>query len=624
MARLTVVEGPDIGSEYELPAGDRTELRPLILGRDPEADVSLADGAVSRRHCRIDPSSGGFRLVDLASRNRTFINDEPIDEYWLRDGDVIRIGDTEIRFEDDAPAVDSAGAASTIIKSVSARGAALGARLAEGEDEPPAARTDVLRRALARMESIADLSRRIVETRSMPQLLREFLAELEKALDASQACFLVPEEGGWVAKARTRGEGSEAVEASLSVVESAAAEGQAVLSAAAASDDRFRGQESIVRADIRSAMALPILVEGRLGGVVYVDRRGEKPPLDEDALQFLRAAGEPLAGVLQKLEEQGRLAEENRNLLRSLTESHRIIGQSPAMLEVLDFIQRAAPTSMTVLIQGETGTGKEIVATAIHYGSPRRGRPFVALNCAALPESLVESELFGHERGAFTGAVKRKKGRFELADTGTIFLDEVSELSLACQAKLLRLLEERSLERVGGTETVSVDVRIIAATNRDLLEAVGEGKFREDLFYRLSVLQVSIPPLRERAEDIPPLAEHFLARACAGGRPKKLSRSAAKKLLEYEWPGNVRQLRNVIESATVLGRGEEIKPADLVLPAPARGSAGEKWEPISLQELEKRHVLKVLQHTRGNKKKAAEILGIERCTLYSKLKSYEL
>jgi two-component system NtrC family response regulator len=257
----------------------------------------------------------------------------------------------------------------------------------------------------------------------------------------------------------------------------------------------------------------------------------------------------------------------------------------------------------------------------------------VAINCAAIPENLVESELFGHERGAFTGAVTRRKGRFELADTGTVFLDEVGELSLACQAKLLRLLEERQFERVGGVESVKVDVRVIAATNKDLLAAVAGGTFREDLFYRLSVLNVGIPPLRDRTDDIPILAQHFLE-ACGG--QKKLGKGAEKKLLAYAWPGNVRQLKNALESALVLGEGAEILPEDLILPTPPpRGTASgmappgtgaargaEPWEPIALEELERLHILRVLEHTGGNKKRAAEMLGIERCTLYSKLRSY--
>ena len=292
------------------------------------------------------------------------------------------------------------------------------------------------------------------------------------------------------------------------------------------------------------------------------------------------------------------------------------------------FIRKAAPTPLTVLIHGETGTGKELVAQAIHYQSSRAQKPFITINCAAIPENLIESELFGYEKGAFTSATTRKKGKFELANEGTIFLDELGELSLSCQAKLLRLLEEQRFERVGGTESVEVDVRIIAATNKDLAQAIEGGEFREDLFYRLNVLTVDLPPLRERPEDIPVLAEHFLNCLGLSDDKRVLSSDVEHRLISYSWPGNVRQLRNVIESAAVLSDNPQIQPGDLILPEDAPGAQAASdavaWQPVSLEELQKVHIAKVLEYTGGNKKKAAEILGIERCTLYSKLKNFDI
>jgi transcriptional regulator with PAS, ATPase and Fis domain len=281
---------------------------------------------------------------------------------------------------------------------------------------------------------------------------------------------------------------------------------------------------------------------------------------------------------------------------------------------------------LTVLIRGETGTGKELVASAIHYQSPRQGKAFVAINCAAIPDNLVESELFGYEKGAFTGAQSRKLGRFELANGGTIFLDELGELSLSCQAKLLRLIEEQQFERVGGTESISVNVRIIAATNKDLPTAVTRGEFREDLFYRLNVLMVELPPLREHPDDVLELVHHFLGDIGFGSGKTALATDAEQKLREYHWPGNVRQLRNVIESAVVLGDGETIRAADLIFAETSKSEAnhGWSWKPESLEEVQKKHIRKVLEYTGGNKKKAAEILGIERCTLYSKLKAFDI
>jgi transcriptional regulator with PAS, ATPase and Fis domain len=279
-----------------------------------------------------------------------------------------------------------------------------------------------------------------------------------------------------------------------------------------------------------------------------------------------------------------------------------------------------------VLIRGETGTGKGLVASAIHYASPRAGKPFVEINCAAIPEQLLESELFGHEKGAFTGALSQKKGRFEAADGGTVFLDEIGELSAGCQAKVLRLIEERRFERVGGTRSFEVDVRILAATNRDLAKAVSEGAFREDLYWRLDVLHIELPPLRDRPEDVPLLADYFLRQLISARNIQlELSPEACEALQQHSWPGNVRQLRNVIENAVIMARGPVIMPEDLrLVDLGGRGTqaAEKRWEPQSLESLEKEHILRVMQWTKGNKSKAAEVLGIERCTLYSRLKTY--
>jgi Nif-specific regulatory protein len=413
---------------------------------------------------------------------------------------------------------------------------------------------------------------------------------------------------------------------SEAAIERVAGERTAILSRNAPADGRFEG-DSVAEGGIATVIAAPICRPGardEVLAVLYADRRGSRPPFTETELDLLSAAAEQAGGVLHHVSSSAELREANRNLLRDLAGARPIVGQSRAVAEIQAFIRKAAPTSMTVLIRGETGTGKELVASAIHYQSPRQGRPFVAINCAALPETLLESELFGHEKGAFTGAVARKKGRFELAHTGTIFLDEIAELSPGCQAKLLRLLEERRFERVGGTEAVEVDVRVVAATNRDLARAIEEGTFREDLFYRLNVLAVALPPLRDRVEDIPFLVRYFLAEMGFADERKILSPAAERKLLEYSWPGNIRQLRNAVESAVVLRDGALVEPEDLVLPERPAAAAGpgEAWRPEPLEEVQRRHVLRVLEHTGGNKKRAAEILGIERCTLYARLRSY--
>ena len=640
MARLIVVDGPGIGDEFELAAaGGRASF---VAGRDASAEVRLQDTAASRRHFRVELAGEGWRVVDLGSRNQTLLNGAAVREAALRHGDLIRAGDTELRFEDPGAPVRPSGARSTILREFPAvlRRDSLVERL------------ETLERAVRdeRSLELAEGMRRILEiyaetppAASPQELFEKVLARVVPLVRADYGAAILEEDGNWVVRAACGAETNALrpdpgeIRASTAVIEKVAGEGKAILAKDAAADERFRGRESIVRGEIASVIAAPIAAGGRTAGVLYADRRGRKEPFGEADLELLALAALPAGALLERAALEEALRLENRNLYRSLGGARRIVGTSPAILKVLEFIRRAAPTGMTVLIQGETGTGKELVASAIHYSSPRRGRPFVALNCAALPENLVESELFGHERGAFTGAVTKKKGRFELAEGGTIFLDEISELSLACQAKILRLIEEKTFERVGGVEPLRADARIIAATNKDLLAEVNAGMFREDLYYRLNVLAVSIPPLRERREDIETLALHFL-KEC-GGREKKLSKKALQRLLEYPWPGNVRQLRNVIESAYVLGEGPEIRPEDLALKEPgARFAAslaadsakaagappGEPWRPISLAELEKEHIRKVLAHTGGNKKRAAEILGIERCTLYAKIRQHEL
>ncbi|WP_051184666.1 sigma-54-dependent transcriptional regulator [Desulfatiglans anilini] len=349
-------------------------------------------------------------------------------------------------------------------------------------------------------------------------------------------------------------------------------------------------------------------------------------PLDFDELQL----------TMERAMEHLRLKEENRRLKEILGETfdaRRIIGSSPAMLKLLQTVARVAPSEATVLISGESGTGKELVAAAIHFNSPRKDGPFVKMNCAALTETLLESELFGHEKGAFTGAHRLKEGKFRQAHGGSLFLDEVGEMPLSMQAKLLRVLQERELVRVGGEQVLKVDVRVIAATNRDLPESVRDGRFREDLYYRLNVVGLEVPPLRERREDIPLLAEHFLKQFAEKNRKtlKGLTPQAMDRLLRYPWPGNVRELMNVIERAVVLARSEVLDTEDLLLeraPEGVEGSAGppetKEMGPadIPLEEVERMTILKTLESAAGNKSEAARRLGITRRTLHQKLKKY--
>lgn len=328
------------------------------------------------------------------------------------------------------------------------------------------------------------------------------------------------------------------------------------------------------------------------------------------------------------LEQNRRLTEEITTLKQKVQARGTIIGKSEKLTKMMSLIEQVAPTRASVLVTGESGVGKELVADALHRLSDRKDGPFIKVHCASLSSNLLESELFGHEKGAFTGAVSQKKGRFELADGGTIFLDEIGEIDSATQVKILRVLQEREFERVGGTETVKVDVRIVAATNRDLLEEVKKGNFREDLYYRLNVVHIEVPPLRERKEDIPLLMSSFLEefnrednRAIEGFSP-----AARKAMYAYSWPGNIRQLRNTIESAVVTCRGKVIDTGDLPEQIVAENRAGEVSIRlgVTLSEAERTVIMSTLDFCEGNKTKASEMLGIGRKTLHRKLEEYNV
>ncbi|MCH2115917.1 MAG: sigma-54 dependent transcriptional regulator, partial [Pirellulales bacterium] len=355
------------------------------------------------------------------------------------------------------------------------------------------------------------------------------------------------------------------------------------------------------------------------------------------------AVADTVGVALENLNKRQELAEnlnqvqtENVNLREQLGVQSEIVGSSDVMLKVSQQIARAAPSRATVLVRGESGVGKELVARAVHFSSPRAKAPFVCLNCAALAETLLESELFGHEKGSFTGATERKIGKFEQSDKGTLMLDEIGEMGSNIQAKFLRVLEGHPFERVGGSEQIQVDVRVIAATNRDLEKDVAEGKFRRDLYFRLNVLEIIVPGLRKRPKDIPELAEFFLRKFVdeTGRKLKGFTPRALEELLRYRWPGNVREMKNVIERAVVLAMGDYVDHEDLVLSTLKTAGDTEtgieplgafrQFEPTSLADMESKHIRRTLTSTGWNKSRAANILGIERSTLDRKIRRYEL
>jgi len=334
-----------------------------------------------------------------------------------------------------------------------------------------------------------------------------------------------------------------------------------------------------------------------------------------------------IIGRILEKERLGRELDYLRHREPHIYDFRKMVVHSPKMISVMALVRKIAPSEATVLIQGETGTGKELVAAAIHFNSPRRSMPFLAVNCASLHEELLESELFGHEKGAFTGADRQRIGRFEQAHGGTLFLDEVGDMSPRLQAKVLRVLQERSFERLGGSRTIQVDVRIVAATNKDLRKALAQGTFRKDLYYRLSVVPIQLPPLRERVEDILPLARFFVRKYGhpRGDSPKSIHPEAEEALMRYPWPGNVRELENVIERAMVVAKGPLIGLADLMLPEALPGSLGRVQLPpegVRLEEVEKSLILQAMERSRGVQRKAAKLLGISPRALHYKLRKH--
>ncbi len=414
-------------------------------------------------------------------------------------------------------------------------------------------------------------------------------------------------------------------------------------------------QEAIVK--IRSQHFDLVLTDYKMPGKTGFDLLQEIKKIDTEAVVVLMTAFGTIEGaveamragaydylgkpieldeidlLIQRLQERRQLISENRSLRQQLIEKFsftEIISQSAQMQEVLSTASRVAQTHAPVLIRGESGTGKELIARAIHFNSPRSGKPFIAVNCAALNDNLLESELFGHEKGAFTGAEKQRRGRFELADGGTIFLDEIGDISPATQVRLLRVLQEQQFERLGGSETISVDVRVVAATNKNLETAITEGKFREDLFYRLNVVSVEIPGLRYRREDISLLLDHFLLRFTKEHKRKKLtySKEAWEQLIRYDFPGNVRELENIVQRSVIFSRGELITTDDL--PVVVRGASHESSQkkedtgsfPEQIEKLEKDLIFEALRVNGNNQSKAAELLGLSERNLRYRLKKW--
>jgi Nif-specific regulatory protein len=496
-----------------------------------------------------------------------------------------------------------------------------------------------LQHSVSIIETLLAVSASINSTLNLDELLRKVVDAVVEITGCDRGFLMLRDEDGSfgfaIARNRDRRDLPESdFEVSHSVVHQVAESGQPLFLSNVQELDAFKDQKSILDLDIHTAICIPLAFEEKVMGVIYADSRRITSPFGESDLALIKAFGAQAAVAIENARRHGelelakrQLEERARALERELTgqeEFAGMVGRSKAMREIFDVIRKVAPRDTTVLIQGETGTGKELVARAIHRNSARRDKPMLSINCGALPKELLESELFGHRKGAFTGADRDKMGIFEAAEGGTIFLDEIGEMPVELQVKLLRVLQEGEVRRVGEERPRRVDVRILSATNRDLAEEVRNGRFRQDLFYRLNVVPITIPPLRERVEDILPLAEHFLEKyALAMDVPKpRLSKEAKEVLLNYAWPGNVRELEHTIERALALGEGARVledRHFEYL-----RGEPKVPEEGLTLKALLERWEREVIERTLvkcdGNVTRTAEALGISRQQLYTKMR----
>jgi Nif-specific regulatory protein len=560
-AELIVVSGPLSGNRC---VPDQAEIE---IGRAATAAISIPDPEAAWRHCVIRSEDGRFRLVDLHTAGGTFVNGMRITSHWLESGDQISVGETVIVFREDA----------------------------ESEETPSNARITLLRACtlLFLFKGMATSS-----TPAQAQLLENHaLSLIAELLPCESASVLIATD-----------------ETSLrDLAEDRAIEDPSLIGIV----DRLVAEGPVVEhADHR--VAVPVYAAGVLRGGIIANFAPEYTPDLDDFLEILSAVSTLGAVALENAREIQALRKENALLQEQLSaDAFGIVGRSAAMRRIMQLAQRVAAQDTTVLVLGESGTGKELIARAVHQSSPRRNKPFVAINCAALTETLLESELFGHEKGAFTGAVSQKKGKLEAAEGGTVFLDEIGELAPSLQAKLLRVLQQREFERVGSTKTIPLNVRIVAATNRDLGAEARRGAFREDLYHRLNVVALRTPTLRERPEDIPLLAEYFLrksaqriGRAIAGIAPE-----AERLLIRYAWPGNVRELENAMERGVVLSDSEWLKPEDL--PESISGTVSESgisdlqstYE-AAVGDAKRDAILRAWEQAQGDYKEAAVLLGI--------------
>jgi transcriptional regulator with GAF, ATPase, and Fis domain len=610
--RIVGIAGPFRGDVFPLRHGD------ISIGREASNDLCITDAALSRRHCLLMPKSEQFAIRDLGSRNGTRVNGVPVDEQLLSHGDQIAIGSSLLVFLLREDELQLERNPVELTETAEIGNSALLLRPEDGRPDRGIRTLPQTARVASDLSTLLKIATGIGGIRDQDSLQWQLLGMIFDLVPAERGAVLLFDRTGEFSSAvawdRVRGPGHP-VRVSRTVVQRVRRDRVGVVVNDVSRDEVFNQIQTLAELRVSSLLCVPLVVSGGAVGAIYLDSQAPSEHFDDRHLQVMTAVAGIASIALDNVRQWQQLRQENQELRMEVNHEHEMIGASPRMKNVYNFIRRVAPTDSTVLIEGESGTGKELVARAIHRNSPRSEHPFVAINCAAITETLLESELFGHEKGAFTGAVSQKKGKMEAAEGGTLFLDEVSELAPSLQAKLLRVLQEREFERVGGTRPIQLDIRLIAATNRLLLEAVQGGSFRKDLYYRLNVVAVTLPPLRERREDIPSLTDHFIAKASrkCKARMKPLSAEARSYLINYDWPGNVRELENAIERALVLGSTESILPDDLpeaLLEAGSPATESSAKYHGGIREVKKQLVLEALQQADSNYIAAAKALGM--------------
>lgn len=611
---LVAESGPLCGQSIEVREGETG------IGRDPKNEVAILDSALSRQHCILFRTGNRITLRDAGSRNQTLVNGKPVREVLLMEGDSIRTGSSEFRLLRYLPLTQSQS--NHIFNTEETQTVVL--RPADTRYLQPLAPNTTVR-DLRDLTGLLRFARSLATVRNAGTLEDRIFEAVRDLTKAEQATLILTDEadGSILSEKSWRSSGGPAWPVSRTIIARVMAEGVALLAADVPAE--LSGAESLVLTSVHSLVAVPM---GALG-VLYLDSRSPVHSFDNQDLELAAAIGNIVALALANLRDIESLMSENVRLREDLGITHDLVGDSEPVRILLQQVARASSAVSSVLILGESGTGKELVARAIHFNSDRNLRPFIAINCASIPEALIESELFGHEKGAFTNAIAQKKGRFELAHGGTLFLDEIGELTPGLQAKLLRVIQEREIERLGGLKPIKIDVRIIAATHRDLKDMVKLHSFRQDLYFRLNVIPIRTPALRDHLEDVPRLASHFLEKFRAHTKRKVtgLSIRARDLLCHYDWPGNVRELENAIERAVVMGMTEVILPEDFPEIYETLGadlSQNPDTLQAILQDAKRKAIVKALEQCHGNQNEAAQVLDIHPVHLSKTIKALGL